>query len=214
MNYTVIFLVLLLFVTGCFFQNKRNTDIEVYPLGSAPSESDRQAIIDILQKSQNVFEDAIAGLTSDQLNFKSSSSKWSIAECIEHVTLAEMNYPDILEEELKKDPNPNFRQQIKITDQKIRPKMLSRFWKAKSPEIYKPSGMFNNAEIALDSFRQTRKRTMQFIDTTNHDLRNRFWTHRLTGVIDLYQTLILMSAHLERHTEQIMKIKSHPKFPK
>jgi hypothetical protein len=60
---------------------------------------------------------------------------------------------------------------------------------------------------------EKRQATIEYIKTTQNDLRNHFWKHPATGVVDLYQTLILMSAHLERHTAQIEEIKSAKRFP-
>ena len=63
------------------------------------------------------------------------------------------------------------------------------------------------------AFKKQRLKTIEYIKTTNDDLRNHFWKHRLTGTIDLYQTILLMSAHLERHLAQIEQIKKTAAFP-
>lgn len=175
---------------------------------------ERRELIVQLQNSLNKFNTTIAGLTSEQLNFREKDNKWTIAECIEHVTLAELKFPTIVNEEMQKPSNPDYIKKIKIKDEKIRPKMLSRIWKAKSPEIFKPTGRFASSEEAIKIFQEQRAKTLQYVNTTSDDLRNHFWRHPLTGTIDLYQTLILMSAHLERHIEQIEKIKSASNFPK
>jgi DinB superfamily len=91
---------------------------------------------------------------------------------------------------------------------------LSRIWKAKSPETFKPTGTFATPELTIIAFREQRYKTMEYVNNTSDDLRNHFWKHRLTGHIDLYQTLLLMSAHLERHTNQMKNIKLSKKFPK
>jgi len=181
---------------------------------SSLSTLERQELIVQLQNSLNKFNTTIAGLSSDQLNFREKDNKWTIAECIEHITLAELKFPTIVADEMQKPSNPDYRKKIKIKDEKIRPKMLSRIWKAKSPEIFKPTGRFASSEEAIKTFQEQRAKTLQYVNTTSDDLRNHFWKHPLTGTIDLYQTLILMSAHLERHIEQIEKIKATSNFPK
>ena len=57
--------------------------------GVALTEAERSWLIDQLTKSQKKFEASVANLTEAQLSFKSDTSKWSIAEVIEHVTLTE-----------------------------------------------------------------------------------------------------------------------------
>lgn len=176
--------------------------------------SERQELIVQLQSSLHMFNATIVGLSIEQLNFREKDKKWTIAECIEHITLAELKFPTIVADEMQKPSNPDYRNKIKIKDEKIRPKMLSRIWRAKSPEIFKPTGRFISSVEAIKTFQEQRLKTMEYINKTTDDLRNHFWKHPLTGTIDLYQTLILMSAHLERHIEQMQKIKTATNFPK
>ena len=177
------------------------------------TDAERTFLIETLNTTLQKFDEVTKSLTEEQSYFKVKINKWSIGECIEHVTLAEIHFSDIVEEEMKKPSNPELREKIKIKDEKIRPKMLSRIWKAKSPEVFKPSGKFKNTKEAIIAFREQRLKTIEYIKTTKDDLRNHFWYHRLTKDIDLYQTIILMDAHLERHIEQIEKIKKDEYYP-
>lgn len=115
---------------------------------------------------------------------------------------------------MQKPANPNLRRKIKIQDDEIKPKMTNRKWKAKSPENFQPSNKFTSTKEAITTFQNQRTQTMAYVATTKDDLRNHYWKHPLTGKIDLYQTLILMSAHLDRHIEQIENIKLMKNFPK
>lgn len=178
------------------------------------TEMEKTKMNDILNSSLMKFNSAISNLSEAQLNFKPAPNKWSIAECIEHITLAELEFPKILEREMQKSSNPDLRSKISIQDDEIRPKMTSKKWKANSPEIFKPSNKFTNAKEAITTFQNQRNQTIGYVETTKDDLRNHYWKHPLTGKIDLYQTLILMSAHSERHIEQIENIKLSINFPK
>ncbi len=168
----------------------------------------------LLNKSLAKFDESIVNLAEAQLNFRPSKDKWTIAECIEHITLAEAHFPQILKEELQKPAEPERRKKIKITNDKIIARLTNRRWRAKSPEIFKPSGRFASVEETINAFKMQRNKTIDYINTTNDDLRNHFWKHPATGVVDLYQTIILMSAHLERHIAQIEEVKAFEDFPK
>lgn len=168
---------------------------------------ERESLIKVLQQSHEKFMAAISGLTSEQFNYKQSTNKWSIAECIEHIALAEIRFPEIVKVEMQKPSEPEKRKKINIKDEAIQPKMTNRKWKAKSPEIFKPSNKFKNVDDALLIYTRQRMATIDYVKNTSDDLRNHFWKHPLTGHIDLYQTLLLMSAHLDRHIEQIEFIK-------
>lgn len=178
------------------------------------TEIEKNKMNEILNSSLIKFNSAINNLSEAQLNFRPATDKWSIAECIEHIALAELEFPKILEREMQKPSNPDLRSKIKIKDDEIQPKMTSKKWKAKSPEIFKPSNKFAKASEAITAFQNQRNKTISYVETTKDDLRNHYWKHPLTGIIDLYQTLILMSAHLERHIEQIENVKLSTDFPK
>jgi DinB superfamily len=167
----------------------------------------------VLHHSLTQLNDVVHDVSDAQLNFKPAPDKWSIAECIEHITLAELEFPEILEAALQKPANAALRRKIKIKDDEIQPRMTSRKWTAKSPEIFKPSNTFSTTQEAIIIFQKQRNQTIGYIENTKDDLRNHYWHHPLTGKIDLYQTLLLMSAHLERHIDQIKNIKKSNGFP-
>ena len=178
------------------------------------TEIEKNKMNDILNSSLVKFNSAVNNLSETQLNFRPAPVKWTIAECIEHIALAELEFPKILQSEMQQPSNPDLRSKIRIKDEEIQPKMTSKTWKAKSPEIFKPSNKFSNVKEAIIAFQNQRNRTIAYVEITKDDLRNHYWKHPLTGKIDLYQTLLLMSAHLERHIEQIENIKSSVGFPK
>lgn len=178
------------------------------------TEIEKSKMNDILNSSLIKFNNAVNNLSEAQLNFRPATGKWSITECIEHIALAELEFPEILEREMQQLANPTLRSKIRMQDDEIQPKMTSKKWKAKSPEIFKPSSKFANASEAITAFHNQRNKTISYVETTKDDLRNHHWKHPLTGKIDLYQTLILMSAHLERHIEQIENVKLSTYFPK
>ncbi len=178
------------------------------------TEMERSKMKDILNASFDKFNASVNNLSDAQMNFRRAPDKWTIAECIEHIALAELEFPKILKREMQKPSNPELRSNIHINDEEIQPKMKSKKWKAESPEIFKPSNKFASASEAITTFQNQRRETINYIETTKDDLRNHYWKHQLTGKIDLYQTLLLISAHLERHIEQIEIIKSSVEFPK
>jgi DinB superfamily len=175
---------------------------------------ERQYLVNLLEGSMSKFERSIANLGENQLNFRPKQGKWTIAECIEHITLTEQSFPKIVETELAKPAEPSRRSEIKISNESIRKRLNFRLFKANSPEKWQPTHQFGTTETALTLLRGQRQATIAYIKTTEDDLRHHFWRHMATGVVDLYQTLIVLSAHLERHTKQIEAIKSARRFPK
>lgn len=206
----IIFMLLGIVLFGYSMAQKR---LEEQKMNNALSSQERENMLNTLTFSYTKFQNALVGLSEKQIHFKENPKKWSIAECVEHLALAELRFPEILKEQQQNGISMKKNKKTKITDERIRQKMISKVWKAKSPEVFKPSNRFKNYEQALLALKQQRESTMRYIEETQDDLRSYFWKHPLTGKIDLYQTLLLMSAHMERHTEQIERIKQAKKFP-
>ena len=192
---------------------KVESEKRINPQPMTISIEERLNLVNSLQLSQTSLKESIAHLSDTQFHYKSAANSWSIAECVEHITLAEIHFQEILSKALTTPPNSAGRKRIKIADEEIRSKMVEGRWKAKSPELFLPSQTSPSASIAIDAFDKQRLKNIQYIQDTQDDLRNHFWNHPLTGQIDLYQTLLLMSAHTERHINQIKTIQNHKNFP-
>ena len=92
--------------------------------------------------------------------------------------------------------------------------MVDRSHKAQAPEILRPTGRWATEAELTKAFEASRKANMDYIKTTNDDLRDHFFDHPVFGTLDGYQWLLLLSAHSARHTEQIEEVKADPNFPK
>jgi hypothetical protein len=187
-----------------------------YPHFSSTNEltdAERKYAVEMLQNSRDKLLTELDGLTNAQLSFKPSPDKWSIAEVVEHIGLAEMGIGQIIQQTLKAPIDSAKRKEIKVTDEQIRQRLTNRSGKAQSPEIIKPTGRFSNIKKAIGFFTNARNKNIEFIQSTKDDLRNRYWQHPATGVIDLYQSILLISAHCERHTVQIKEVKGDINFP-
>lgn len=181
--------------------------------GNFITPEERMYAIAQLEDSQQKLLDALAGLTQEQLNFKPSPEKWSIAEVVEHIGLAETGIGQIVLQTLKTATDSTRRTEITVTDGQIRPILTNRNGKVQSPEKIKPTGRFSTIEQAIGFFKNARQRNIELIKTTTENLRDRYWQHPATGTIDLYQSILLIAAHCERHTAQIKEIKTAVGYP-
>jgi hypothetical protein len=109
---------------------------------------------------------------------------------------------------------PEKREQVKGKDQVIITRMPDRSHKAQAPEMLRPTGRWATEAELTKAFEDSRQKTMDYIRTTNDDLRDHFFDHPVFGTLDGYQWLLLMSGHCARHTEQIEEVKADPNFPK
>ena len=75
-------------------------------------------------------------------------------------------------------------------------------------------GYLSNFNFAVAAFVSRRDSTIDYIRTTQDDLKDHFVTGSPLGTIDCYQGLIFLAAHCARHTLQIEEVMASPGFPK
>jgi hypothetical protein len=179
------------------------------------SDDDRSSALSVLYVSRMKFLDSIAGLTAEQLAFKASPERWSIAECAEHITLSEdvifkMATERVMQTEaVKRDPAV-----YRPVDAMIRPKVIDRSKKGKAPEMLKPSNKWKTMDEMIAEFKEKRKATMAWVETTKAEARSHAIPNPDFKELDAFQWILLLSAHTERHTLQILEVKADPKYPK
>ena len=187
----------------------------VAPAPATLSADERDAALKNLQATHDAFLKSIAGLSDKQWKFKPAPDRWSVAEVSEHIAVSESGIFGFVHGQIMTSPAaPEKRAEVKVTDQQILTLVPDRSHKAQAPEFLKPTNRFATREELIKSFEDSRKATMDYVRTTNDDLRDHFGPHPLLGTMDAYQWILLISAHSERHTKQIEEVKADPNFPK
>lgn len=182
------------------------------PAQSSLTEGERTAAISLLQRTRADLLTSVAGLTPAQLTWKADSSRWSIAQCVEHITLAEIGIFMQQQGAMQAPADPARRAEVKLTDEQVVQYLTNRKGKAEAPAIIRPTGRFPTVEAALQAFGQQRDKTIAYVQTTPDDLRTHYWKHFI-GLVDAYQTILLLAAHSERHRLQIEEVKATLAFP-
>jgi DinB superfamily len=177
--------------------------------------AERDAALKSLQATHDAFLQSIAGLSDKQWKFKAAPDRWSIAEVSEHITVSESAMFGFVQEKIMAGPaTPDKRAEVKVTDEQILMMVPDRSHKVQAPEFLKPTGRFATREELIKTFEAERKTTMDYVRTTDADLRDHFGPHPMLGPMDAYQWILLISAHSERHTRQIEEVKADPNYPK
>ncbi len=169
---------------------------------------DKKFILKYLKSSSTRLMDDVMGLSAEQLNYKMTDSSWTIANCVEHIALAEKNLYDMTMPFINGKLDPTRRAEVKYDDEQIMQMITNRTFKAKAPEGFIPSNQFGSFEGSLNAFNERRATTIRFIKTNKKDLRNLYVDHPFLGTIDSYQMLLFLTGHTLRHTLQIEEIKS------
>ncbi len=185
------------------------------PTPATLSTEERDVALKSLQATHDLFPKSIAGLSEKQFRFKPGPDRWSVAEVSEHIAVAEASLLALVQKQLMASPAaPEKRTEAAGKDEIIVKMVPIRSQKVQVPEFLKPGNRFATREEVIKAFKNSRRATMDYVRTTNDDLRDHFGPHPTLGPLDGYQWVLLISAHSERHTRQIEEVKSDPNFPK
>ena len=168
----------------------------------------------LLKETEKGVKEQVKGLTEAQLKFKAGPDRWSIEECVKHIAKSEEMLWQMTDSIIKAAANPDKRSEIKLTDEQLIQKIEDRSMKVKTMEKLKPENIpFKDTEEALESFEKNREKLIEYVKSTNDDLRNHITTMPF-GMVDSYQLILFTAAHSNRHTQQIIEVKADPNYPK
>jgi hypothetical protein len=186
------------------------------PVGSTTlTPQEREFALKQFETTRDNFLKSISGLSQKQWTFKPVPDRWSVAEVAEHITVSESTLGGLVQQRLMQSPAaPEKRAEVKGKDELILQKVPDRSHKAQAPEFLRPTGRFATEADLIKAFEDARKTNLDYIRTTNDDLRDHFFDHPVFGPLDGYQWLLLITTHSARHTAQIEEVKADPNFPK
>jgi hypothetical protein len=188
--------------------------VSFIPYPTAISKKEKKFAVDYFKKTRKRLLGDVKGLTDAQLNWKPADSVWSVANCIEHITIAEEQLFEWAMGTLKvPDSAEKIAQRRFSNDADIIPFLTNRSFKAKAPENFKPTGRFGTTAQALDLYKQRRDNLISYMKKNDDALRTHFAATPV-GLLDTYQMLIFLAAHSERHTLQIEEVMANPGFPR
>ena len=177
------------------------------------TEDERKFALDYFQETKEKLLSDVKGLSQAQLQWKPADSVWSVAECIEHITITEKGIFEMVKGTLQQAADPSKRSEVKNSDENVIKMLTDRSYRVKTQDGMKPTGQFGNAEETLEVFNQRRNEVIDYIKSTNDDLRNHYMDLPF-GKLDSYQGLLFLAAHSQRHTLQIEEVMADPGFPK
>lgn len=183
------------------------------PSGNTLSKKERKFAVEQMKDSRADVVKSVKDLTEAQLNFRPGQDQWTIKECIYHIAISERNLGNLIEATMKSPANPEKRSEIKLTDEELVRRMQDRSFKVKTKEQFEPKNTpYKNLDEALTDFKINRISHIKYVKSTTEDLRNHV-TQMSFGWIDCYQICLMISAHSNRHIQQINEVKNSADFP-
>ncbi|MGH2566484.1 MAG: DinB family protein [Ginsengibacter sp.] len=176
------------------------------------TDAERKFAIDHLKQTQADLVAAVQGLSDVQLNFKPAPDRWSILECVQHIMLSSKSLWESQQIAMMERNDSNWK--ASFPDDSVIKLLEDRTHKAQAPEPLKPvHSPYKTLDKTLKVFNKDRDKLIDYVRTSRDDMRNHFIKAWL-DVFDTYQWILIISAHTNRHTQQINEVKADPNFPK
>jgi len=183
------------------------------------TKEEREHVVKLLKDSEKEFLASTENLTDAQWNFKSppinGRERWSIAECAEHIMLAEAAIFGRVQAALAAPVNPDWEAKTAKKTEFLERILPDRSGKATAPEAITPKSNVTRAEI-MARYKELRAKTIKFAETTDlplkeHTVDNPF---PVIGTLNAYQWLIYVPLHNIRHNLQLNEVKTYEGYPK
>lgn len=173
-------------------------------------------------KNSEAARTLTSGLTEGQLNWKPSAEQWSIAQCLEHLTVATNEFEKYFESALEQA-----RQKWPVTNSpRYKPSLLGG-WLAKqvspeaprkvtAPKIFRPDDS-SNIPGALEKFINQQARFLDFVrESAGIDYNKTRLRSPVTPLIrySLADAFVITVVHGQRHLAQARRVRELPEFPK
>jgi hypothetical protein len=161
-------------------------------------------ILNALRCGQQVFLEALDGITEALAAKRPGPERWSALECVEHVAVSEdFLLSLIMQAEHAGAPAIN-----KLREAGILARGADRARPSVSPDAVRPAGRFANLSDAVRHFLASRAETIRYVENCSEDLRSMLTTHPLLGPVNCQETLLLIVVHTQRHARQLDEIRS------
>jgi hypothetical protein len=178
------------------------------------SKKERKTASKFLKESEENALKLVSKLSEAQLKFKSAPDKWSVEECMMHIAASEKMLRGMVDQGVQASANPEKRADIKMTDEQIMSMIEDRTNKVKTfPPLEPPNTGFKSAAEAMASFKENRAKLIDYVKSTQDDLRNHVLTLPI-GSFDAYQMTLFIGGHSNRHVNQMKEVMADPGFPK
>ncbi|HTB17010.1 MAG TPA: DinB family protein [Bryobacteraceae bacterium] len=180
-----------------------------FSAGATPmTKAEREHVVAHLEMTQSWLTDEVSSLSKAQLNFRPAPDRWTVAEVVQHLVVAEPNYWKLLQDALKQPPKKLAEQ---ATDADVLWYGIDRTQHEKTSANQNPKDQVIDAGLALKTFLGMHAQLLQMARSSNEDLR----AHAVPEWgVDAYQCLLEISTHEQRHILQIREIKASAGFPK
>jgi hypothetical protein len=160
------------------------------------------SLIANLKTSRRTLREALAGIVEEDACKSPGPARWSVLECVEHLTIAE----EAMLGRLKNGEALAEPIHLPEREASMAAGVASRTKAVQAPPTAVPTQRFASLAEAIEEFTSARGRTIEFVETAPN-LRALQVTHPFFGSISGYELALIMASHSLRHALQIREIR-------
>jgi preprotein translocase subunit SecA len=175
------------------------------------TKAERAELIELMNKSEKEFLQAVEGLSEQQWSFKPGPDRWSVAECAEHIVLAEALLFETATTSLTATVDDKWEETLRKTDV-LRRALPNRSTKVDAPAAIKPRQAMTRQQL-MARFKEQRARALAYVQETEAPLKAHTAANPFFGPLNAHQWLLYIPLHHLRHNLQIAEVKTSSSYP-
>lgn len=180
----------------------------------------RDSLLSQLAQIRQTYDEKLALLSEQQLLWKPAPDRWGIVECLAHLNMASQYY--VRQLQLKWEQNSTSGPQTSEFEMSLNGKLILRFLDPKStvkipaPSMFKPKPYHLDVPKVKQTFVEILEDFSNFIEKSDRiDWNLRVLSPFSTWLkFRLGDVLIFVTAHLQRHLNQALKVMQESAFAK
>ena len=187
------------------------------------SVQEKELLIQGLERTRSELLNEIKAVSERQWTYKEDSTRWSIAEIVEHLFAQNESFRIELRTVLNQPELAQFMEKAKGNDRVFIDYATDTL--RADAGFLSPIGRFCSKEKATFAFNRTHDALINMVSTSNKDFRKHFTFRNYVSdghlsnaekynVRDMHQVMLTCIAHMDRHLNQLRRIKKHPGYPK
>jgi hypothetical protein len=176
---------------------------------------ERAKLVKYLQDSQKEFLASLDGVTDAQWRWKPAPERWSVAECAEHIAIAEGFLFELATKAMASPADPDWETKTAGKTELLERALVNRTRKVEAPEPLQPGGITMTRDQVIAKFKEARARTIQFAETTQLPLREHITKgpFPVFDPLNAYHFVLYIPLHNLRHDQQIAEVKATAGYP-
>ena len=176
------------------------------------TDAQRAEMVSALEASQTHTLSMVAGLSDEALNWKSAEDRWSVAQVLEHLMLAENVFHMQMKGAMEQPADPEWQTKVKGRTEQLSQTIPDRSNPVQAPDALAPKGETSRADMVA-TYVAKRAETIEVVRTSQEPLNAHVMESNFFGHVNASHWLLFAALHNQRHNKQIQEILDDPNFP-